>query len=199
MEYIEQRTLEQAVNTRGTKLWTKMNDNSKSEKNRHKFVEEHGGFFVREGRYWKWNTPVTEKNGYWLKRVDTGEKTFFSNMTEFGDKEGISSVKICELLNGKRKTYKGWTAVEIREVKDTVGANVKEKEEEPKKIAVTKYVTFYNRVTKEIIPVPNIGEFAKLNNLDANALYKVSRGALKSYKNLEVYNPLKIMSDSSET
>lgn len=176
-----------------------MNDNSKSEKHRLKFVEEHGGFFVREGRYWKWNTPVTERNGYWLKRVDTGEKTFFSNMAEFGDREGMSSVKICELLNGKRKTYKGWTAVEVREVKHDVGPNIKEQEEKPKKIAITKSVTFYNRVTKEVMPVANIGEFARLNNLDPNALYKVSRGALKSYKNLELYNPLKIMSDSPES
>jgi hypothetical protein len=199
MEYIELRTIEQAVNTRGTKLWTKMNDNSKSESNRHRFVQEHGGFFVREGRYWKWNTPVTERNGYWLKRVDTGEKTFFSNMAEFAEQQGMTSVKVCELLNGKRKTYKGWTAVEVREVKDDVGPRIKEKEEKPKKVGITKAVTFYNRVTKEIIPVSNVSEFAKANNIDSNALYKVSRGALKSYKNLELYNPLKIISDSPET
>ena len=199
MEYIELRTLEQAVNRRGTKLWTKMNDNSKSEKHRNLFVEEHGGFFVREGRYWKWMTPVTERNGYWLKRVDTGEKTFFSNMAEFAEQQGMTSVKVCELLNGKRKTYKGWTAVEVRPVKATEGPNVKEKEQAPKKVAVTKMVTFYNRETKQIIPVQNINQFSKDNNLDSNAMYKVSRGALKSYKNFELYNPLKIMSDSPET
>jgi hypothetical protein len=145
MEYIELRTLEQAVNRRGTKLWTKMNDNSKSEKHRNLFVEEHGGFFVREGRYWKWMTPVTERNGYWLKRVDTGEKTFFSNMAEFAEQQGMTSVKVCELLNGKRKTYKGWTAVEVRPVKATEGPNIKEKEEAPKKVAITKMVTFYKQ------------------------------------------------------
>jgi hypothetical protein len=26
-------------------------------------------------------SPVQQKNGYWLKRVDTGEKAFFENMT----------------------------------------------------------------------------------------------------------------------
>jgi hypothetical protein len=66
------------------------------------------------------------KNGYWLKRVDTGEKVFFSNMTEFGEQHGLTPVKICELLNGKRKTYKGWTANELREVKATEGCKCKD-------------------------------------------------------------------------
>ena len=36
----------------------------------------------------------------------------------------------------------------------------------------------------------NISKFAKENNLDSHALYKVARGKNKSYKNLVVYNPL---------
>ena len=111
-------------------------------------------------------------------------------MTEFGEKHGLTPVKICELLNGKRKTYKGWTAVELREVHDSVGRIEKQKEEEPKKIAVTKSVTFVDSTTGQIILVPNINQFAKENNIDSNALYKLARGKIKSYKNLKVYNPL---------
>lgn len=190
MEYQEQQTLKDKVNKKNSKLWTKMNDNSKAAKHRAAFVTEHGGFFEQGAGGWIWHTPVEENNGYWLININTNEKVFFSNMKEFGEKHGLTSVKICELLNGKRKTYKGWTAVELREVHDSVGRIEKQKEEEPKKIAVTKSVTFVDSTTGQIILVPNINQFAKENNIDSNALYKLARGKIKSYKNLKVYNPL---------
>lgn len=190
MEYQEQQTLKDKVNKKNSKLWTKMNDNSKAAKHRAAFVAEHGGFFEQGPGGWIWHTTVEENNGYWLININTNEKVFFSNMKEFGEKHGLSSVKICELLNGKRKTYKGWTAVELREVHDSVGRIEKQKEEEPKKIAVTKSVTFVDSTTGQIILVPNINQFAKENNIDSNALYKLARGKIKSYKNLKVYNPL---------
>ena len=198
MEYHEQRTLEDAVNTRGTKLWTKMNDNSKATKHREIFVQQHGGFFVRDGRYWKWNTPVKEKNGYWLKRVDSEEKVFFENMKKFGEENGLSSVKICELLNGKRKTYKGWTAVEVREVKDGVGSYEKEKEPEKEKIAIKMGAILQDMTTGEIINVASISDFAKANNLDYANLRKVVKGKAKSYRNLKLYDPMEKYKGSSE-
>jgi hypothetical protein len=190
MEYHEQRTLRDAVNTRGSKLWIKMNDNSKAARHRAAFVSEHGGFFSQSGRYWVWNTPVQEKNGYWLKRADTGEKVFFTSMKEFGEKYEILPVKICELLNGKRKTYKGWTAVEIREVNDTAGRFERAVEEKPEKILITKSVKLIHTETGQIFDIPNISQFAKENNIDANAVYKLARGKIKTYKKLKVYNPL---------
>jgi hypothetical protein len=38
--------------------------------------------------------------------------------------------------------------------------------------------------------VDNINQFAKLNNLDAKAMYKVARGKAKSHKNFILFNPL---------
>jgi hypothetical protein len=190
MEYREQKSLEEIVNQKGTKLWIMMNDNSKSTKHRNKFVEQNGGFFIQEGKYWKWNTPVKEKNGYWLKRVDTGEKTFFENMTKFGEDHGLTAVKICELLNGKRKTYKGWTAVEIREVKDGVGSIEKLKEPKKEKIKITKGAIFQDITTGEIINVASISEFAEANNLDYANLRKLTIGKAKTYKNLKLFNPI---------
>lgn len=175
-----------------------MNDNSKSAKNRIVFVQQHGGFFVREGRYWKWNTPVKEKNGYWLKRADTGEKVFFENMKKFGEENGLTAVKICELLNGKRKTYKGWTAVELREVKDGVGSYENAKEPEKEKIAITIGAIFQDMKTGEIINVSSIAEFAKANNLDYANLRKVAKGITKSYKNLKLYDPIEKYKGSPE-
>lgn len=196
--YHEQKTLEEIVNTRGTKLWTQMNDNSKASKFRAQFVQQNGGFFTQEGRYWIWKSPIVEENGYWLKRVDTGEKTFFTNMTEFGKKHEIGVVKICELLNGKRKTYKGWTAVEIRAVKETEGARVKKKKPKKKKIQITKSATFVDITTNQIIQVPSIAEFAKQNNLDYANLRKLAMGKARTYKNLKLYNPLEKYKDSPE-
>ena len=198
MEYQEIKTLEDQVNTRGTKLWQRMNDNSKAEKMRSIFVQEHGGFFIQEGRYWKWKSPVDERNGYWLKRVDTEEKVFFENMTEFGNKHGLAPVKICELLNGKRKTYKGWTAVEIRAVKDRQGSFKKEKKEERVKIPITKTVTLIDTTTNQVLYVTNISQFAKLNNLDYANLKKLAAGKMKTYKNLKLFNPLEKYTESPE-
>jgi hypothetical protein len=176
-----------------------MNDNSKAAKHRAAFVSEHGGFFTNESSGWFWHTPVQEQNGYWLKNVQTGEEVFFTNMKEFAEKQGMTSVKICELLNGKRKTYKGWTASELREVKDGVGRIEKVEEEKPQKIKVTKSVTFVDKTTGQLLIIGNIGKFAKDNNIDSNALYKVARGKLKSYKNLKLYNPLEKYEDLSDT
>jgi hypothetical protein len=198
MQYHEERTLEENVNSRGSKLWTRMNDNSKAAKNRAAFIQEHGGFFVPDGKFWKWNTPVKEKNGYWLKKVDTQEKVFFESMTEFGQKHGLTPVKICELLNGKRKTYKGWTAVEIRAIKENTGSFEKAKEPKKQKIAITMGAIFEDIKTGEVMNVASIAEFAKQNNLDYANLRKLAKGKAKTYKNLKLYNPIEKYKASSE-
>jgi hypothetical protein len=190
MEINEKLSLEEKVNRRGSRLWTLMNDNSKASKNRDRFVAENGGMFLKNGRYWQWTTPVAVHNGYKLKRVDTGEICFFMSMTEFGQKNGMTPVKICELLNGKRKTYKGWTAVEIREVKESVGSHVKEKEPEKEKIKIFNGATFKDTVTGKVFYIENISKFAKENNINKGNLYKVATGKMKTYKNLKLYNPL---------
>ena len=109
----------------------------------------------------------------------------------------MTSVKICELLNGKRKTYKGWTAVEIRSVKETEGANVKAKESKKKKVPITLSAIFVDIITNKKINVPNISEFAKNNNLDYANLRKLAIGKAKTYKNLKLYNPLEEYNASS--
>jgi hypothetical protein len=190
MEIHNVRTETDEVNRPGSRIWLMMNDNSKAKILRDQFISKHGGSFYRDGRFWKWRSPVTEKNGYWLKRVDTQEKVFFESMTEFGNKHGLTPVKICELLNGKRKTYKGWTAVEIRAVKEGVGSNIKEKEKKKIKIKSYNGATFQNIVTKEVFYIDNIFQFCKDNGLCSSNLYKVATGKAKSYKNLKLYNPL---------
>jgi hypothetical protein len=196
--YQEQKTLEDQVNTKGTKLWMQMNDNSKAAKLRALFVQKNGGFFLQEGRYWIWKSPIEEHNGYWLKRADTGEKVFFTNMTEFGAKHGLSCVKICELMNGKRKTYKGWTAVEIRPVQKQEGPKKRIKKPKKKKIQITMSTTFVDIRTNQQIQVANISQFAKDNNLDYANLRKLAIGKAKTYKHLKLYNPFEVPGESTE-
>jgi hypothetical protein len=178
--YQEQKTIEDQVNTKGTKLWMQMNDNSKAAKLRALFVQQHGGFFLQDGRYWIWKSPIEQENGYWLKRADTGEKVFFTSMTEFGAKHGLSCVKICELMNGKRKTYKGWTAVELRPVQKQEGAKKKAKKPKKKKIQITMSATFVDTRTNQQIQVSSISQFAKENNLDYANLRKLAIGKSKN-------------------
>lgn len=190
MEIQQLKTEIDEVNRRGSKTWLMMNDNSKARFFREQFVSRNGGSFYREGRNWQWRSPVTEKNGYWLKRVDNGEKVFFESMTEFGNKHGLTPVKICELMNGKRKTYKGWTAVDLRPVKETVGSNTKQKEPEKAQIKIYNGATFQHMVTKEIFYIENIPEYCRQHGMNSSNLYKVANGKAKSYKNLKLYNPL---------
>lgn len=198
MDYYEEKTLEDTVNQKGTKLWIKMNDNSKAEKFRRQFVEQNGGFFTRKPDGWHWTSAIKEQNGYWLQNIHTNEKVFFTNMTEFGEKNGLTPVKICELMNGKRKTYKGWTAVEIREVKDGTGSHEKIPEPKKKKIAITKTAIFVDTITGEQIVVNNLRQFSMVNGLDYGAIKKLANGKAKTYKNLKLYNPLEKYKDFPE-
>ena len=190
MEIYKARMIYDEVNRKNSQLWIRMNDNSRAFVARENFVKEHGGFFEKRGKNWYWVSPAKEKNGYRLKNIHTNEIVFFESMKEFGDKHGLTSVKICELLNGKRKTYKGWTANELREVKEGTGQHLKEKEPEAPIVKVYNGATFKNMNTNEVFYVENISEFAKINNINSGNLYKVAKGKMKSYKGLKLYNPL---------
>jgi hypothetical protein len=190
MEYIKQITPQEEVNKKNSRIWVQMNDNSRAEFCRNEFVKKYGGFFKKDKKDWIWISPEKESNGYWLENINTKEKVFFTNMTDFGKKHGLTPVKICELLNGKRKTYKGWTAVELREIKEGTGQHFKKKEPKPKKIAVPRSVVLQDITTGQIIPVPNIKQFAKDNGIFPANLYKLVNGKYKTVKNLKLYNPL---------
>lgn len=178
--------LEERVNRRNTKLWFMMNENSRSHLHREQFVKDNGGLFYQNDRgEWMWKNDYVVKNGYWLKRKDTGEKVFFENMSEFCRKNDLSIVKICEIMNGKRKSYKGWEPVEIRPVKDGPGShkNVGSNPANNKKYEiVTQTAIFKNWLTNEIVLVNNIPEFAKRINGQKKELYLVAQGKKKSYK-----------------
>jgi hypothetical protein len=174
------------VNKRNTKLWFMMNENSRSALHREQFVQNNGGLFYKNDRgEWMWKNDYIVKNGYWLMRQETGEKVFFENMSEFCRKNDLSIVKICEIMNGKRKSYKGWVPVEVRPVKDGVGShkNVGENPDlKPKYEIVTQTAIFKNWATNEIVLVTNIPEFAEKIKGQQKELYLVAQGKKKFYK-----------------
>lgn len=174
------------VNKRNTKLWFMMNENSRAPLHRDQFVKEHGGmFYQNEKGEWIWRTEFALKNGYWLRKRDTGEKVFFENMSEFCRKHDLSIVKICEIMNGKRKSYKGWEPLEIRPVKDGPGShkNIGENPDTKKKYEVVyQSAIFKNWLTNEIVLVTNIPDFANRISGDFKELYNLAQGKKKFYK-----------------
>ncbi len=67
------------VNSRNSRTWVKMNEDSKSGMWRNKFVAEHGGEFIKKGRFWEWQTIYTSV---------TDEVIEQKPMYEFKDSEG---------------------------------------------------------------------------------------------------------------
>jgi hypothetical protein len=178
--------IEERVNKKNTKLWFMMNENSRAALHRQQFVTENGGLFYQNDRGdWMWKNDFIVKNGYWLRKRETGKEVFFENMSEFCRLHDLSIVKICEVMNGKRKSYKDWEAVEVRPVKDGPGGkkNVGENpENRPKFETVTQTAIFKNWKTNEIVLVTNIPQFAAKINGQEKELYQVARGQKKFYK-----------------
>ena len=178
--------IETRVNKRNTKLWFMMNENSRASMHREHFVQQNGGMFYQNERGdWLWRNEFVVKNGYWLRKRETGEKVFFDNMSEFCRKHDLSIVKICEIMNGKRKSYKGWEPIEVRDVKEGPGAhkNIGENPIHKKDYeVVTKTAIFKNWKTNEIILVTNISEFCKKINGSSKDVYAVANGNKHSYR-----------------
>lgn len=121
---MDNQNLINIVNTENTKLWNRFNDNSKAERNRQKFVEEHGGAFTeKNGKfYWFPNTPKNiEKAISKVKRpklksenpkarklavkvlenVMTGQLIYISNINKFCKEEGIDKDNFNKMFAGK--------------------------------------------------------------------------------------------------
>ena len=110
------------VNKRNTREWALFNDNSKGAVNRNKFVEKHGGFFLRQGSQWLWNSM--KRTEIVFSHRKTARKLFL-----FTDKEGVKYISdnfvgFCrdhnltksamhDVLVGKRKQHKGFIVIEL--------------------------------------------------------------------------------------
>ena len=111
------------INRRGSNTWLLCNDNSRSIIHRNEFIKQHGGIFKREGAHWKWSIgysfvvikdPEKEKVEVpkkWIFADDKGNQYHIDNLTEFCKQFSLSRQKIYDLMNGTRKSHKGFKFV----------------------------------------------------------------------------------------
>jgi hypothetical protein len=119
------------VNRKNTRIWVRMNEDSRSSYFRDKFVKEHGGQFVKDGRYWKWieldfeqmikehfeqlmknfEMPapvVTKERGKAYVFKKNNEEVHIQNLLEYCMDNNLMRSAMYDLMNGKRKSYKGY-------------------------------------------------------------------------------------------
>jgi len=101
------------VNIRNSRTWVKCNEDSRSHHWRDKFISEHGGEFVKNGRFWKWqNIHIDEKSKYELKNAD-GKITIVENLSKFCRENELNKSAIHKVMNGERAHHKGYTCRKI--------------------------------------------------------------------------------------
>jgi hypothetical protein len=119
------------VNKRNTRTWIRLNEDAKSGMFRDKFIQQFGGKFVKEGRYWKWLELDFEK--IFLQEIEekvkefkipepvikvergksfvftkNGEEVYVKNLLEFCMDNKLVRGAMYDLMSGKRKIYKGY-------------------------------------------------------------------------------------------
>jgi|TARA_R110001583_G_scaffold20915_8_gene79771 hypothetical protein len=104
------------VNKKNTNTWRRMNDDSKKFNWRRKFIEKFGGSFKQISRLfveWQEDTPKTEESP--KERIISlinpqGDVVEIENFTKYCRENDLSRSALYEVLRGKRKQHKGYTA-----------------------------------------------------------------------------------------
>lgn len=108
--------LRQSVNRKNSRAWVKANDSANSHLYRDAFVQKYGGLFERMGGVWMWTDKVptkeTEPTKLWIFHKSDGGTYLVQNFMEFCRIHDLSKSAMYELMNGKRKSHKGFVKVE---------------------------------------------------------------------------------------
>jgi len=96
------------VNNKNSVTWTACNDDSRSKYWRSLFLEQYGGEFVKEGKYWKWEEPITKPYHYYLYSDVLNNVIKIDHMSNFCKKNNLNRSAMYEVMSGKRKQYKGY-------------------------------------------------------------------------------------------
>lgn len=110
------------VNKRNTKEWCLFNGNSKSEANRKKLIEKHGGTWEIQGNSWFWNPKLQKeikfshtkkiRNMYYFTYKD-GTIYITDNFDGFCREHNLTRSAMGDVLTGKRKQHKGFTVLRV--------------------------------------------------------------------------------------
>lgn len=197
------------VNAKGTKLWTRMNDSSKSRKFRAEWIAEHGGEFKPEGKFWRWIEPATLANGYYFVHAASGQRVLITNAEDFARAQGPpwTRAKVCDVYAGRRPTYMGWKAETVRPVLEKysdrrpvnhtkVTRRVLKKEKDVKAREYNKANTkpplyIKNRVTgeKAVILFGGIKPWCEARGIDPDNMRTLQKGKRPSVSDWVLDNP----------
>jgi hypothetical protein len=98
------------VNKRNSLTWTACNDDSRSAYWRSSFKNKFGGEFSKEGRSWVWkeNKPVEIPRRCFVFEKENKEVKIV-NFMEYCKQNDLNRSAMYEVMQGKRKQYKGYT------------------------------------------------------------------------------------------
>jgi len=100
------------VNRRNTRTWVWMNEDSRAAGHRRKFVETHGGEFVRQGRNFVWRmlekSPIKTKSMYVFIRPD-GIRDLVENFSKYCVDNELNKSTMFAVMRGSRPHHKGFT------------------------------------------------------------------------------------------
>ena len=108
--------IKQLINKQNSRAWISANGKPNSHLYREAFVKKHGGIFEKNGMMWVWRekAPVQEEqpNKLWIFHKTDGGTFIVQNFMEFCRIHELSKSAMYELMNGKRKSHKGFVKVE---------------------------------------------------------------------------------------
>lgn len=103
------------VNKQNSREWIAANAKPNSHKYREAFIQKHGGVFERLGNSWIWKEKGQEEktpNKLWLFTKSDGVSFMVDNFMEFCRNHELSKSAMYEVMNGKRKSHKGFIKIE---------------------------------------------------------------------------------------
>ena len=108
------------VNRRNTKEWIKCNDNSKSHIHRQNFIEEHGGEFVKNGKFYTWQNihssethEAKDKKPLYEFKDKNGVTYLADNLMKFCRQYDLNKSAIYKVMNGERSHHKGFSCRKV--------------------------------------------------------------------------------------
>jgi hypothetical protein len=105
------------INRRNSRTWVLCNDNSKSHIHRDQFVTEHGGEFVKNGRFWEWQTIHTTSKEDLTPLYEFKDKSgvtyLVDNLMKFCRQNELNKSAIYKVMNGERLHHKGFTCKKV--------------------------------------------------------------------------------------
>lgn len=106
---MSRRLVESDINRRNSPTWVACNDDSRSGLWRSKFLEEFGGEFKKNFRYWTWNVKESYiPSKFWIFSFG-GKEVKTSNLLEFCRDRVLTRSALYDLMHGRRPQHKGYT------------------------------------------------------------------------------------------